>query len=114
MRVPLLRVLLLPSAIGLGLALPAHAEPRWSSPDSARADREGRMAESRWVRIAHDDATVHVERGERGERADGPKSSEGPGKKGDPGPSTPEPSGWLAMGAGLLLVGAYSRRRPKS
>jgi len=65
------------------------------------------MVESRWVRIAHDDAAERVERGEGGvTRGD-------LGRKGDPGPSTPEPSGWLAMGAGLLVIGAYSRRRPK-
>ncbi len=28
---------------------------------------------------------------------------------GGPGPSIPEPSGWLAMGVGLVVVGSYAR-----
>jgi hypothetical protein len=30
---------------------------------------------------------------------------------GGPGPAIPEPSAWLAMGVGLLVVGPYARRR---
>ncbi len=32
-------------------------------------------------------------------------------EQGGPGPTIPEPSAWLAMGAGLLVVGAYARGR---
>jgi len=30
------------------------------------------------------------------------------------GPAVPEPAGWLAMGAGLLVVGLYARNRFRS
>lgn len=31
--------------------------------------------------------------------------------EGGPGPAIPEPSGWLAMGLGLMVVGPYVRSR---
>jgi hypothetical protein len=31
--------------------------------------------------------------------------------EGGPGPAIPEPSGWLAMGLGLMVVGPYARSR---
>jgi hypothetical protein len=90
-RLPRTRLLPLSLVMGICLASPAYADHD-SSGRQDRLERNNGDGGRNWIDGGDDDRSEH----------DG--STKGPG------PAMPEPSSWLAMGVGLLVVGRFLRR----
>lgn len=86
-----LRLLLLSLALAFCLAAPAYAGSDWFGGGNWTSGDEGNPGKGTW--------------------GIGDKDGGRWGGEGGPGPAIPEPSGWLLMGAGLVAVGPYIRRR---
>jgi len=87
----LVRPLLLSLVMGICLASPAYADDDHFGKQD-RLERNDGDGGRHWFNGGDDDR------------------SGGDGTKKGPGPAVPEPSSWLAMGVGLLVVGRYLRR----
>ena len=100
-RSPLVRPLLLSLAMGICLASPAYADHNYFG-KAERSDGNNGDGRGHWTIGGDDD-------GGYGHWTIGGDDDRHGTKKG-PGPAVPEPSSWLAMGVGLLVVGRYLRR----
>jgi|GEM_PF-2906516 len=88
-RLSRVRLLPLSLVMGICLASPAYADHD-SSDRQDRLERNDRDGGRNWINGGDDDRSEH----------DGSTH----------GPAVPEPSSWLAMSVGLLVVGRFLRR----
>ena len=85
----LLLVQLLPLSLVMGICM---ASPAYADHDHFTRHERVEGDKGNWINGGDDDR------------------SEQDGLKKGPGPAIPEPSSWLAMGVGLLVVGRFLRR----
>ena len=85
----LLLVQLLPLSLVMGICL---ASPAYAGDEHFTLHERVEGKNGNWVNSGDNDRSDHE------------------GIKKGPGPAVPEPSSWLAMGVGLLVVGRFLRR----